>query len=56
MTRVYFQIGTNNGNDNFRNIVAREKPDLVILVEPNANLVESIKSNYSNINNVYYLL
>jgi len=35
MSKVYFQIGTNDGNDLFLDKVKNEKPDLVILVEPN---------------------
>ena len=50
--KVFFQIGTNNGNDNFRKLVIDNKPDLVILVEPNLNLYNDIKKNYENIPNV----
>lgn len=53
MGKVYFQIGTNDGNDMFRHLVKRDKPDIVILVEPNKNLLDHIKNNYSNIENVY---
>jgi len=53
MPRVYFQIGTNNGNDNFRRMVQRDKPDLTILVEPNTNLINQIKHNYQGIPNVH---
>lgn len=31
MTKVYFQIGTNNGNDLFKKMVIRDNPDIVIL-------------------------
>jgi FkbM family methyltransferase len=44
--RIFFQIGTNNGNDLFNQHVLKEKPDLVILVEPNQNLINTIKKNY----------
>lgn len=47
--RVFFQIGTNNGNDLFNKHVLKEKPDLVILVEPNINLINEIKKNYAPI-------
>jgi FkbM family methyltransferase len=53
MTKVYFQIGTNNGNDRFRDLVLQNKPDLVILVEPNLNLLDEIKRNYNFTKNVY---
>lgn len=41
--KVFFQIGTNDGNDDFRQMVNKEKPDLVILVEPNPDLIKHIK-------------
>jgi FkbM family methyltransferase len=50
---VYFQIGTNDGNDQFRQIVLDKKPDLVILVEPNSSLIDEIKKNYDGIPNVH---
>ena len=50
--KIFIQIGTNNGNDNFRNLVIKESPDLVLLVEPNESLIETIKNNYMNIRNV----
>ena len=53
MSTVYFQIGTNNGNDQFRNLVRQAKPDIVILVEPNPSLIEQIKQNYNGIPNTH---
>jgi FkbM family methyltransferase len=53
MSTVFFQIGTNNGNDLFRELVIKNKPDCVILVEPNIGLLNEIRKNYSNIENVY---
>ena len=53
MSKVFFQIGTNNGNDRFRHLVIKDNPDIVILVEPNESLISEIKHNYKNINNVY---
>jgi len=53
MNKVYFQIGTYNGNDLFRDMVKKEKPNLIILVEPNKNVINDIKKNYNNIENVY---
>jgi len=53
MSKVYFQIGTNNGNDLFKQLVIKDKPDIIILVEPNEILISEIKQNYSNIENVF---
>jgi FkbM family methyltransferase len=53
MNKVFFQIGTNNGNDLFRSKVIKENPDLVILVEPVSYLIYQIKMNYYNIRNVH---
>ena len=35
--KVFIQIGTNTGDDNFRKLVLKHKPKKVILVEPNSN-------------------
>jgi len=43
MSKVYFQIGTNDGNDLFRDLVKRNNPDIVILVEPNTTLIANIE-------------
>ena len=51
-TKVYFQIGTNNGNDRFRDLVKQNKPSLIILVEPNPHLIPQIEQNYTGIANV----
>jgi FkbM family methyltransferase len=51
--KVYFQIGTNNGNDLFNKKVRNDKPDLVILVEPNAELEPVIRKNYEGVPNVF---
>jgi len=53
MSRVAFQIGTNNGNDLFRNRVLQNKPDMVILVEPIEYLISQIQQNYSSVKNVH---
>jgi len=53
MSKVFFQIGTNNGNDLFKQIVIENQPDMIILVEPNVNLIPQIKQNYSQFKNVY---
>jgi len=49
---VFIQIGTNNGNDNFRKRVLAERPSRVFLVEPNPRLIPAIQQNYANIPNV----
>jgi FkbM family methyltransferase len=49
MKNIYFQIGTNNGNDNFKKMVINDNPDLIILVEPNIDLIDEIKDNYNDI-------
>jgi FkbM family methyltransferase len=51
--KVFIQIGTNDGNDLFRKKVMKETPDLVILVEPNADLKATIQKNYKNIQNTH---
>lgn len=51
--KVFFQIGTNDGNDRFRKLVINYKPDIVILVEPNNKLIQKIEKNYSDIKNVH---
>lgn len=53
MSRVFFQIGTNNGNDLFNLLVKKENPDLIILVEPNISLIKEIEKNYKDIKNVH---
>jgi len=52
MSKIFFQIGTNNGNDMFRDLIKQEKPDLVILIEPNKTLINQIKTNYKDVKNV----
>ena len=51
--RVYFQIGTNDGNDLFNRKVRAEKPDLVILVEPNKDFEPIIRKHYEGVPNVF---
>jgi hypothetical protein len=43
MSKVFFQIGTNDGNDLFRELVIKNAPDCIILVEPNNLLIDEIK-------------
>ena len=52
MSKIFFQIGTNNGNDVFRDLIKQSNPDLVILVEPNKTLINQIKTNYKDVKNV----
>ena len=49
---IFFQIGTNDGNDKFRDLVREKKPSLVILVEPICEHEETIRKNYGGIPNV----
>lgn len=49
--KTFIQIGTNDGNDEFNEIVKQENPDLVILVEPNKNLNSKIDQMYSDVSN-----
>lgn len=53
--KVYIQIGTNNGNDLFRQKVISEKPDMTVLIEPLPFLISQIKANYQGIENVVVL-
>lgn len=50
---VFIQIGTHKGNDWFREEVIMYEPSMVILIEPNKDLIEDIKQNYEGINGVY---
>ena len=50
----YIQIGTNNGNDEFKKIIEDlQEKSKIILIEPNPNLIEDIKTNYSKISNFH---
>ena len=53
MSGIFFQIGTNNGNDVFRDKVKTDNPIQIILVEPNKSLINDIKNNYKDIENVH---
>jgi len=53
---VFIQIGTNDGDDNFRNHVKHFNPKKVILVEPNEILINQIKSNYAFFENELIIL
>jgi FkbM family methyltransferase len=44
--KTYFQIGTNDGNDGFRRLCIKDKPDIIILVEPNIKHLSAIQNNY----------
>jgi FkbM family methyltransferase len=50
--KVWIQIGTYDGNDKFQKMVRQEKPDLVILVEPNPDMNNLIRSNYVGVENI----
>jgi FkbM family methyltransferase len=51
--KVFMQIGTNNGNDDFLKLVKRNKPSKIILVEPNKSCIPKIQNNYKGIENVF---
>jgi FkbM family methyltransferase len=51
--RVFFQIGANDGRDNFNLMVREESPDMVVLVEPNALMIKSLENSYKGVNNVH---
>ena len=51
--KVFIQIGTNDGYDDFNNIVKTYSPSKVILVEPNKHLNKKINEAYSGIDNVF---
>jgi FkbM family methyltransferase len=50
--KVFIQIGANNGNDDFNNMVRQYHPSKVILVEPNKELNVELIKNYMGIPNV----
>tara|TARA_B100000508_G_C11459564_1_gene278498 strand:- start:1611 stop:2285 length:675 start_codon:yes stop_codon:yes gene_type:complete len=51
--KVYFQIGTNSGDDGFRKKCLKDKPTKIILVEPNPEMRPFIEKNYKDIENVF---
>jgi hypothetical protein len=53
---IFIQIGTNDGNDMFRKYVELFNPKKVILIEPNSDLIETIRENYSFYKNDIYLM
>ena len=53
MSKVFFQIGTNTGDDLFRDICMKYKPDIIVLVEPNTELIKDIENNYKGISNIH---
>jgi len=53
MKKVFFQIGTNTGNDNFRKLCIEHKPDIIVLVEPNIIHTKDIENNYRGMPNIH---
>lgn len=47
--KVFIQVGTNIGKDFFRDVVFYHKPERTILIEPNEDLIDIIKTNYEGI-------
>tara|TARA_B110000483_G_C18198828_1_gene544279 strand:+ start:533 stop:1183 length:651 start_codon:yes stop_codon:yes gene_type:complete len=56
MEKVYFQIGTNDGNDTFKIKCLNDKPTQIILVEPNPLHKKSITDNYKDFSNVHIFI
>ena len=48
--KLFFQIGTNDGNDAFRLLVEEYEPEKIFLVEPWGSLYEKIHKSYSGKN------
>ena len=53
--KIMIQIGTNTGKDIFRDLVKKYNPSLVLLIEPNQRLIDTIKINYKDIQNVHII-
>ena len=53
--KTYFQIGTNDGNDSFRELCIKHKPDMIVLVEANSKHLNSIQNNYEYCVNVHII-
>jgi hypothetical protein len=53
--KTYFQIGTNDGNDTFRELCIKHKPDMIVLVEANYKHLNSIQNNYKYCVNVHII-
>lgn len=51
--KVFVQIGTYTGKDEFNRFVKKYPPSKVILVEPNEAMVNHIANNYVGIDNVF---
>lgn len=51
--KVFVQIGTYDGADEFNGLVKYSSPSKVVLVEPNIDMNQSIKENYEGVNNVF---
>lgn len=51
--KVFVQIGTNDGNDEFNLIVKNSLPSKIILVEPNSELNTDILNRYQGVDNVF---
>jgi FkbM family methyltransferase len=49
------QIGSNNGNDSVRQFITENQNniDLVVLVEPIPFILDQLKENYKNFNNIF---
>jgi len=51
--KIWVQIGTNDGNDEFNRLVKQSDPTLVILIEPNILKNTGIVENYTGVSNIH---
>lgn len=50
---TFIQIGTNNGKDEFNELVRVTRPSKIILIEPNKACNASIRESYKDVSNVF---
>jgi len=51
--KIWVQIGTNNGNDDFNRLVKQSDPTMVLLIEPNTLKNTEIIENYTGVSNTH---
>lgn len=55
--KTFIQIGTNNGDDDFYNIVSKlSEKSKIILIEPQSDLVSLIEKKYNKISNLHEII
>jgi hypothetical protein len=47
--RNFVQVGAFDGNDEFREMVLKYKPEKTLLIEPNKDMISLITENYTGI-------